>query len=212
MKISVSYLSSINDLERCIKLLDNTTCDYIHYDVMDHIFVPNETPSLSKIIHIFNKSQKKKDIHLMVKDVKKYIDEYKVLHPELITFHLEAVDNPMDIISYLKSLNIKIGIAIKPNTSIDDIKPYLGLIDLVLVMSVEPGFGGQKFMNNSIDKINKLNELRKDNHYSYLIEVDGGINDQNISKCGNVDIAVVGSFITKSDNFQEQINKILAKN
>ena len=212
MKISVSYLSSINNLEECISKLNCTNCDYIHYDIMDNQFVPNETPPLNQIIGYLKNSQKKIDIHLMVKDVQKYIDEYKILNPEFITFHIEAADNIIYLINYLKSLNIKVGLSIKPNTSIDKIMPYLNLIDLVLVMSVEPGFGGQMFIENSIEKISELSEIRKKNHYSYLIEVDGGINNQNIGNCDKADIVVVGSFITKSDNYQYQINKILAKN
>ena len=111
------------------------------------------------------------------------------------------------MINYIKNLGIKVGLSIKPNTPIESIIPYLKDIDLVLIMSVEPGMGGQQFITNSIDRINYLKEYRSINNLDYVIEVDGGINDETI-KLVNSDISVVGSFITKSDNYQEQVNKL----
>ena len=206
MKTSISYLSVIDNVDNCLSRLDNTDCDYIHCDIMDNIFVPNQTPN---IIDRLRLSTKNKDVHLMVKDVKKYVDEYKALNPEYITFHIEATDEIENLISYIKSLNIKVGLSIKPNTDIEKIMPYLGSIDLVLVMSVEPGFGGQAFIDNSSLKIQRLKQLRDEYHYSYVIEVDGGINDTNVSKCMGADILVVGSFVTKGNDYQEQIYKIV---
>lgn len=155
------------------------------------------------------KFNKKLDIHLMVNDIKEYVEKYKKLQPEFITFHLEAIKDPLQIIKQIKKLNIKVGISIKPDTNVDFLIPYLKYIDLVLVMSVEPGYGGQEFIENSISKINRLKQIRENNNLDYLIEVDGGINSNTISKVENADIIVVGSYITSSDNYQANINKLL---
>ncbi len=210
MKISASFLSIKNDLKNNIKLLDQTNIDYLHLDIMDGRFVSNKTLRFRKLKSILDGTESLKDVHLMVRNVKKYIKKYKKLKPEYITFHLEATKTPLKIINILRKNGIKVGISIKPNTNIEDIRPYLSLIDLVLVMSVEPGEGGQEFIPSSIDKIKYLDDLRNKNDYKYVIEVDGGINDTNyyLLKANNVDIIVIGSFITNSDNYQERIDKL----
>lgn len=200
--ISVSILG-INEIKEKLEEIDNTTCDYIHIDIMDGIFVPNKVEYNNE--YRFNK---KIDIHLMVEDVEKYIEKYKILNPTYITFHFEINQNIKKIIEKIKENNIKVGISIKPNTDINLIKPYLNMIDLVLVMSVEPGFGGQKFIENSTNKINTLKKIREENNYKYLIEVDGGINIDTIDKVKNADIKVVGSYITNSQNYQEKIDTL----
>ena len=205
--ISASFLSIKDNIKSNIKKLDNTSIDMLHVDIMDGIFVPNKTWNIDEVKELLVDTKKKKDIHLMVNDVKKYIDDFKILKPEYITFHYEAIDNIFDTIRYIKSLNIKVGLSIKPNTNIEDINPYLKYLDLVLVMSVEPGMGGQKFIESSIDKIDYLYNERINNNYHYLIEVDGGINDITSKLCNKADILVIGSFITNGD-YQEQINKI----
>ena len=144
----------------------------------------------------------------MVSDVKKYIDLYRELKPVIITFHYEAVDNHRDVIDFIKSCGIKVGMSIKPNTKVEEIVNLLPYLDLVLVMSVEPGKGGQEFIYDSPVKINELDKIRKEKNYSYLIEVDGGVNDITSKLCINADILVVGSFITSSDDYEEQIQKI----
>lgn len=208
MKISASFLSIKNNLRENINILSKTSIDYMHLDIMDGKFVPNKTWSYYQIKGLLRNIDKPKDIHLMVKNVKRYIKRFRKLNPLFITFHLEAVDNIFEVIKLLKEYNIKAGISIKPSTSIKDLLPYLSYIDLVLVMSVEPGQGGQEFINSTLDKINELDKLRKENNYNYLIEVDGGINDQNIKLLDSADITVVGSFITSSDNYQKQIDKL----
>ena len=205
--ISVSYLSVIDDLENVVERLNNTNCDYIHVDVMDGVFVPNKTPDINIIKDVLIASNKKLDVHLMVKDIKFYVDKYSELKPEIITIHYEASDNIMDDIKYIKSKGIKCGVSIKPNTSVSSLLPYLIDIDLILVMSVEPGFGGQTFLDSAIPKINHLRNLRKQNDLNYLIEVDGGINDINASMC-NADILVSGNYITSSDDYQKRIDKL----
>ena len=186
MKISGSILSIKDDIEN-IKLLDNADIDYLHLDIMDGIFVKQK-------VDMNIKYTKPLDIHLMVDDVIGYIDKYKVLNPEYITFHLEINHDIMEIIKYINTLNIKVGIAIKPETKVSDLIPYLPFIDLVLLMSVEPGSGGQDYINVE-SKIDELNKLKG----NYKISVDGGINDVTIKTICKADIAVVGSFITSGD-------------
>lgn len=201
--IAVSILGIKEDKLNNYKKIDNTSCDYIHLDVMDGIFVEN------KVDFDFNYNfNKKLDIHLMVKDVEEYINKYKVLNPEFITFHIEVEEDIDKLIKILKDNNIKVGISIKPKTDINLLNKYLPYIDLVLVMSVEPGRGGQKFIEESTNRINYLKDLREKNNYKYLIEVDGGINNDTINKVSNADIKVVGSYITNSDDYENQIKKL----
>jgi len=209
MKIAASYLSIKENLKENINKLTNCDIDYLHMDVMDGMFVSNKTMNFDELKDVLN-NNKPLDIHLMVKNVQKYIDEYKVLKPEFITFHYENDYDIMSLVMYLKQNNIKVGLSIKPNTKVEVLIPYLPFIDLVLVMSVEPGAGGQKFIEESTGKIDKLIELRKNNDYDYLIEVDGGINIDTIEKVKNVDIAVIGNYIT-SGEYQERINNVKEK-
>ena len=208
MKISASFLSIKEDLKNNIKKLDNSNIDYLHLDIMDNIFVPNITWNIEEIKDILDDTKSKKDVHLMVKDVIKYIDDYSKLNPEFITFHFEAATNVLDIINYIKKKNIKVGLSIKPNTKVEEILKYLSFIDLVLVMSVEPGFGGQAFIPNSINKIEELYDIRKNNDYNYVIEVDGGINSSNIKYLDKCDIVVVGSFITNNSDYNKAISEL----
>lgn len=204
MKLSTSILSIKDNLNENIEKLSNTTTDYIHLDVMDGIFVPNKSLEYNEMV----KTNKNLDVHLMVQNVYKYIDIYKELKPEFITVHLEIDENLFDVMEYIKSLGIKAGISIKPNTEIGSIVPYLHMADLILVMSVEPGKGGQSFIQESKEKIDALKVIKKLNNYNYEIEVDGGINDETIELCHNANIVVVGSFITNDNNYQKQIDKL----
>ena len=198
MKISASFLT-IDNIDNVNKLV-KCDIDYLHLDIMDGIFVDNKNEVL-EVPHI-----KPLDIHLMVSDVYKYIDKYKTLNPLYITFHYETGADILSVINYIKKFNIKVGLSIKPSTKVEEIIPYLPYLDLVLVMSVEPGKGGQSFIMNSVDKIKKLKELKGD----YVIEVDGGINDNTIKYVNNADIVVVGSYIT-SGNYEERIKNLKEK-
>ncbi|MDD2377260.1 MAG: ribulose-phosphate 3-epimerase [Bacilli bacterium] len=209
MKISASFLSIKDNLKENILVLDQSNIDYLHLDIMDGKFVSNKTWDIETIKELLTGTNRPKDVHLMVSDVKTYIDDFSTLNPDYITIHFEAVDDIEETINYIKSKHIKVGLSIKPNTDIVSIIPYLSLIDLVLIMSVEPGKGGQDFIESASSKINILKELRdENNYYHYVIEVDGGINDETINLCRNADIIVVGSYITNSDNYNEQINKL----
>lgn len=205
--LSVSILGIKEKMKENIKILDNLNIDYFHIDIMDGIFVKNKTWEYEEIKEKLKATKTKKDVHLMVSDVKKYINEFINLKPEIITFHYEAYNNPIELINYIKDNNIKAGISIKPNTKVEEIKDILKYVDLVLVMSVEPGAGGQSYIENSTNKINELKTIREKNNFNYLIEVDGGINDITKKQAKNADILVVGSFITKG-NYKEQIKKI----
>lgn len=201
MKLSTSILN-MNKNKENLEKLNNSTTDYIHLDIMDGKFVEN-TSDMFDFIHN-NVVNKPLDVHLMVEDTFKYIEEYSKLNPNNITIHYEIKNNLLESINLIKSKNIKVGLAINPNTNIDEIIDYLDKIDLLLIMSVVPGLGGQSY----IDVSNKLKQARLlQKKYNFLIEVDGGIKDSNITTI-DTDIAVVGSFITSSDDFQLQINKL----
>lgn len=206
MKIAVSSLG-IKSNSDMLKVND-LNCDYLHLDIMDGKFVNNKTEDYEIIIKRLEGLNKDIDIHLMVNDIKKYVDIYKCLKPSYVTFHYEAGSNIEKMIDYIHSLNVKVGISINPNTEINNIKRYLNLVDLVLIMSVEPGKGGQIFINKTVDKIRKLKELKVNNNYHYIIEVDGGINDETVHLCADADMLVIGSYITNYNNYSEQLEKI----
>lgn len=204
MKISTSILSS-NDRNKCINDLNNTTTDYIHIDAMDNKFVPNYQLPVKEVNKLGKSTKKPFDIHLMVDDNITYIHNLHVDNIKSITFHIETKQNIEKIIKLIKSQNYEVGIAIKPNTDINLIDKYLDKIDKVIIMSVEPGFGGQTFIETSINRIKEIRKKRKD----LPIEVDGGINKETINKVKDiVDIAVVGSYITSNNNYQEAINSL----
>lgn len=209
MEISVSILNSIDRIKDTIKL-NNTSCDYLHIDVMDGKFVPNKQFSVDEIKTIISNSNKKIDIHLMVEDPYHYIKELINYNIEYITIHYEIEKDLKELIKFIKENSIKVGLSVKPNTKISNIIDYLEIIDLVLIMSVEPGYGGQSFIENSLDKVKELKEISNKNNLELKIEIDGGVKDTNIKSIINsgVDISVVGSYITKSLDFEEKISKL----
>ena len=207
MKIAASFLDIKEPKCEELTKLDSLDIDYIHLDVMDGIFVENKTYTYEEFYDITRFTTKPKDIHLMVSNVKKYIDDFSKMQPEFITFHYEAVSEVSSVINYIKELGIGVGISIKPTTDVSEVVKYLPYLDLILVMSVEPGRGGQTFIEESVKKIEQLYTLREKENYHYQIEVDGGINDETIKKCNKADICVVGSFITKQE-YKEAIRKL----
>ena len=206
MKISTSILNTKDKYNSIIEL-NNTDTNYIHLDIMDGIFVSNKKFTIEEINKISLITKKPLDVHLMVSDPLKYINNIKNFsNINNITFHIEINQDISKIISTIKKLNIKCGIAINPSTQIDKIIPYLKNIDIVLIMSVNPGYGGQEF----IDITHKIKEISKYNKQnSFIIEVDGGINNLNIKRIkeAGATTVVVGSFITNG-NYEERI-KIL---
>lgn len=207
MKVSASFLSSKNPVVDLIKLND-TDVDYIHVDIMDGKFVPNKTMPYSELKHIYKYTSKRLDVHLMVENPKKYIPLYAELNTEYITFHVEIDEDIMECLEMIKKYSIKAGLSIKPNTKVSELIPYLPYIDMILVMSVEPGAGGQAFIETSEDKIKEVRSLLNSYNIPAVINVDGGINNETVNKCRECDIVTAGSYIVKSDNFQEKISSL----
>lgn len=207
MKLSVSILNS-KDRKEMIDKLNNTNISYIHMDVMDGKFVSQNTLSYQELRELSSFSNKKLDVHLMMDNPEEYINNIKDLNNiENITIHLEIDKDIKRILSMIKSLGIKRGISIKPNTDINKLLPYLNDIDLILVMTVEPGLGGQPFIETSTTRLKEIKKLIKDK--DILIEVDGGINSNTINLVKDADIVVVGSYITCSDDPISKINSLL---
>lgn len=204
MKVAVSFIKSKYNEKETIKLIDKTNADYIHVDIMDGKFVETKNYTFKEIESYVKETTKKLDVHLMCTNPSKYIKDYALLNTEYITFHLEAVKNPLELIEEIHSYGIKCGISIKPSTQINELIPYLGYIEQVLIMSVEPGLGGQTFMPEVVNKIDYLKNLNR----NITISVDGGINDQTVKYLSNADMVVSGSFICLSDNYQNQIDKL----
>ena len=205
MKISVSILKEINNFKETIDKINGTSADYIHLDIMDGTFTKETSFNLDDFINI--KTNKKYDIHIMSTDLDKEIGKAIKLKPEFITFHYEATKDIMKYINIIKDNNIRVGLAINPETSIDEVEKYYKYIDQLLVMSVTPGKGGQQFIPSVINKLNRLNK----NNNNFIISIDGGINEETINYVYDyVDMAVSGSYITSSEDYEKKI-KILKK-
>ncbi len=203
MKISTSILSC-EDRIKAVLELNRTRSSYIHIDVMDGKFVDNvQFHDFFEIKKINDVSKRRLDIHLMVDNPQKYVEKINDMNIEFITFHVEVEKDIDKIIKSIHDKGYKVGLAIKPETDIKVLEKYLDAIDLILLMSVEPGYGGQKFIESTVDKISNVKRLVGDRNI--LIEVDGGINDKTICKVSDVDIAVVGSFIINSDDYAKRV-------
>ena len=216
IQISTSLLNAKKDnIINTIYNLENAKTDYFHIDVMDGEFVKNDTHDimLEYCEYLYNITKVPLDVHLMVNDIINYIDSYLIFEPNIITFHYESCKNDdevMSIINYIKDKGKRVGISIKPNTDVKKIYKFLPYIHLILVMTVEPGKGGQDLIPDTINKINVLNEYRKQNKLDFDIEADGGIkveNSQELIQAG-ADIIVAGSAILSSKNYAETIRKL----
>ncbi len=203
IQISPSILSAdFSQLGREIRKLEDAGADMIHVDVMDGHFVPNLTIGPPVIKALKKDSSLPFDVHLMISPVHKYIESYANAGADIITIHPEATDDLLGSINKIKELKKKVGISLNPETKIEIVKEFLDQIDLILVMSVNPGFGGQKFMPEVLDKVKKLDEIRKSLKLNYVIEIDGGINFENskLAISSGVDILVSGTTIFKNNN------------
>ncbi|MBE7704398.1 MAG: ribulose-phosphate 3-epimerase [Cyanobacteria bacterium SIG29] len=204
--IAPSILSSdFANLEAEIKRLEENGADWVHVDVMDGHFVPNLTIGAPVVKAIKPITSIPLDVHLMIDNPAKYVKDFALAGSDIITFHYEATkEKTFEVINIIKSYGIKVGLSIKPNTSVNEIKPYLDLVDLILVMTVEPGFGGQKFMKDCADKII---EIRAYTDKDLIIEVDGGINAETAQYCKKLgaNALVAGNYVFSSDNMKEAI-------
>lgn len=213
VEISTSFLSlETYNATKHIYDLEVAHTDYFHIDVMDGKFVENNTEERMRgyTNQIKQISNLPIDVHLMVEDVEKYVEEYMPYTPNIITFHYEACKNKEEVlkrISYIKDNGTKVGLAINPNTLVEEIYELLPLVHIILIMTVEPGKGGQKLIPETLDKIRRLNQYRNENNLDFDIEADGGINLETMPsvKEVGVDIAVVGSAIIKTEDYKETI-------
>lgn len=182
-----------------IQNLEIAGADWIHVDVMDGHFVPNLTIGPSVIKWLRPVTKLPFDVHLMIDHPEKWINDYLNAGADWLTFHIESTLVPDQCIKMIKDKGKKVGITLKPGTDLAKIEPYLSLVDLVLVMTVEPGFGGQSFMQDQVDKVSRLYQIRKLKSYQYLIEVDGGVNLDSRKYLNEADVLVAGSFVFSGD-------------
>ena len=209
MLVSPSILScDFNKLLEEIKSIENA--DMIHCDIMDGHFVPNITFGAPVLKNLRKHTKLLFDCHLMISNPLKYAIDFKNIGADFITFHLESDDDPLEVIEEIKRLGVKVGISIKPKTSVTSLLPYLDKVDMVLVMSVEPGFGGQKFMDSALGKIKYLKEYKEKNNLNYLIEVDGGINHDTalLVRDAGCEVVVAGTYVFKSTDINKTIEEL----
>lgn len=211
MKISPSMLAS--DFARLgeeLKKLEAAGADYVHLDVMDGLFVPNLTFGAPVIKSLRKITKIPFDVHLMIHEPHRYIKDFSDAGADIITFHAEAESDIIGTIDLIRRYGKKVGISLKPGTAVEKIFPYLKLVDLALVMTVEPGFGGQKFMSDMMGKVECLKAESRRQKTDILIEVDGGINEETakIAKRFGADIAVAGTSVFKSGNFKDAIDSL----
>jgi len=216
IQISPSILSAdFSQLGNEIRRLEEGGADMIHVDVMDGHFVPNLTIGPPVIKALKKQCSIKFDVHLMISPVHKYIESYADAGADIITIHPEATDNLEESILKIKSLNKKVGVSLNPESKIDIIINYLDKIDLVLIMSVNPGFGGQKFIPEVLDKVKQLKKIQSENNMNFDIEIDGGINFDNCQTAieAGANILVSGTTVFKSNNgdIKKNINLLKLK-
>jgi len=209
--VAPSLLSAdFSDLKSDIEMINNSQADWFHLDIMDGVFVPNITFGFSIIKQIKKYAQKPLDVHLMIIDPDRYIKQFVEAGADLISVHIEACTHLHRSIQLIKSQGIKAGVALNPHTNINQLEDIISDIDFVLIMSVNPGFGGQKFIENSYNKINQLQNLIESKESSALIEVDGGVNLDNAKKLfdSGANVLVAGNSVFSSQNPSKVISQI----
>ena len=209
-RLAPSILSAdFSKLGEEISTIEKAGADRIHVDVMDGHFVPNISYGAVVMKSLLGKTKMPFDVHLMIENVDRYIDEFVTENTEYITVHQEVCMHLHRTIDHIKSKGIKAGVSINPATPISSLENILEYVDLVLVMSVNPGFGGQKFIESSLEKIRKLKRIREENRYNFVIEVDGGVNLENGRKLvkAGADILVAGSSVFAADDVVKRVEK-----
>lgn len=211
MLVAPSVLSAdFGNLARDVRAICDAGCDLVHVDVMDGHFVPNLTIGPVVVSAIAKAATKPLDIHLMVQNNTFFVDLFAPLEPQYITFHIEEEKHPHRLVQYIRSLGIKPGIVLNPHTPAETVEYLLGDVDMVLVMSVNPGFGGQKFIPTVIEKIKRLKVLRDRINPNCLIEIDGGVGSSNIDmlKDAGVDVCVAGSYVFGQEDYKTAIESL----
>ena len=213
VKIAPSILAAdLLDIKNEVINVDDAGAEFIHIDVMDGHFVPNLSFGYNMVKTLRPITKKILDVHLMISPVEPFIKEFIDAGSDIISFHPEADKNTKEIISTIKKSNCKVGIAVHPNIKIEEIKEFLNDVDLVIIMTVIPGFGGQKFLEDQVQKISELKEIRKNINANYEIEIDGGINYQTSKICidRGADILVAGSYVygAPKEEYKDKINSI----
>ena len=209
--IAPSVLSAdFGNLQRDVEMINNSEADWFHIDVMDGVFVPNISFGMPVISAIKKHASKPLDVHLMIVEPDKYINDFKNVGADILTVHYEVCRNLHRTIQAIHAEGMKAGVSLNPHTPVSVLEDVIQDLDLVLVMSVNPGFGGQRFIENTYKKIAQLKKLIQDSNSEAVIEVDGGVNDVNISKLisSGADVLVAGSFVFKSENPSNTISKL----
>jgi len=206
--ISPSLLAAdFGNLERDITMLNQSEADWFHLDIMDGVFVPNISFGFPVMKYIKKHAQKPLDVHLMITEPDRYIDDFNEAGADILTVHIETCNHLHRTVQRIKSLGMKAGVSLNPHTPVNLLKDIIADLDLVLLMSVNPGFGGQKFIPNALEKIKELKQLITEKKSNALIEVDGGVDNTNAKSLINAgcDVLVAGSYIFKSKNPTETI-------